>query len=153
MLVLVHDSGAERTQKQTVIYMMIAFATSWKPLATEIYQWFIALTLFKALYGKQIQFCTLTSSPTVHSLPKMVMLWILTPFLTILVEWEVMGVGVPSTRAQAPTVLPHPTMEYSTQASCLISASSKTMASLTRTPGPMRARGPIETLGPSLAVG
>src|SRR5262249_5873244 len=109
--------------------------------------------LFNALYGKQIQFCTLTSSPTVHSLPKMVMLWILTPFLTILVEWEVMGVGVPSTRAQAPTVLPHPTMEYSTQASCLISASSKTMASLMRTPGPMRARAPMETLGPSLAVG
>src|SRR5579871_3386779 len=64
-----------------------------------------------------------------------------------------MGVGVPSTRAQAPTVLPHPTMEYNTQASCLISASSKTIASLMRTPGPIRARGPIETLGPSLAVG
>src|SRR3569833_3162785 len=71
----------------------------------------------------------------------------------MLVLWLVTGVGVPSTRAQAPTRLFQPMMEYKTQASCLISESSSTMDSLMRAPAPTVTRGPTETLGPSLAVG
>jgi len=49
----------------------------------------------------------------------MVMLWTLTPFLMMLVVCEVTGVGVPSTRAQAPTVLFQPRWALQLRGTCV----------------------------------
>uniref|UniRef100_A0A673SVY0 Uncharacterized protein n=1 Tax=Suricata suricatta TaxID=37032 RepID=A0A673SVY0_SURSU len=66
------------------------------------------------------------------------------------------SLGVPSTRAQRPTVLPQPTMVCRTHVcSC---QTRQTMLSRSRTPSPTVTPSPMETLGPSsegatLAVG
>uniref|UniRef100_A0ABI7ZGW0 Uncharacterized protein n=2 Tax=Felinae TaxID=338152 RepID=A0ABI7ZGW0_FELCA len=64
------------------------------------------------------------------------------------------SLGVPSTRAQRPTVLPQPTMVCRTH----VVAPWRTMLSRSRTPSPTVTPSPMETLGPSsdgatLAVG
>uniref|UniRef100_A0A8D1JL30 Uncharacterized protein n=2 Tax=Sus scrofa TaxID=9823 RepID=A0A8D1JL30_PIG len=64
------------------------------------------------------------------------------------------SLGVPSTRAQRPTVLPQPTMLCRTH----VVAPWRTMLSRSRTPSPTVTPSPMETLGPSsdgatLAVG
>uniref|UniRef100_A0A8C8XM70 Uncharacterized protein n=2 Tax=Panthera TaxID=9688 RepID=A0A8C8XM70_PANLE len=71
------------------------------------------------------------------------------------------SLGVPSTRAQRPTVLPQPTMVCRTHVcSCQTRhvAPWRTMLSRSRTPSPTVTPSPMETLGPSsdgatLAVG
>uniref|UniRef100_A0A2K5SFK0 Uncharacterized protein n=1 Tax=Cebus imitator TaxID=2715852 RepID=A0A2K5SFK0_CEBIM len=63
------------------------------------------------------------------------------------------SLGVPSTRAQRPTVLPQPTMLCRTQVCSLAPTCNvapwRTMLSLSRTPSPTVTPFPMETLGPS----
>uniref|UniRef100_A0A8C0WXP4 Uncharacterized protein n=1 Tax=Castor canadensis TaxID=51338 RepID=A0A8C0WXP4_CASCN len=68
------------------------------------------------------------------------------------------SLGVPSTRAQRPTVLPQPTMLCRTQVCSCQAGWWRTMLSRSRTPSPTVTPFPTETLGPSsdgatLAVG
>uniref|UniRef100_A0A8C0YRZ5 Uncharacterized protein n=3 Tax=Canis lupus TaxID=9612 RepID=A0A8C0YRZ5_CANLF len=60
------------------------------------------------------------------------------------------SLGVPSTRAQRPTVLPQPTMVCRTHVSPTCSVAPwRTMLSRSRTPSPTVTPSPMETLGPS----
>uniref|UniRef100_K9IW61 Putative secreted mucin n=1 Tax=Desmodus rotundus TaxID=9430 RepID=K9IW61_DESRO len=63
------------------------------------------------------------------------------------------SLGVPSTRAQRPTVLPQPTMLCRTHVCSCSVAPWRTMLSRSRTPSPTVTPSPMETLGPSTAVG
>lgn len=103
---------------------------------------------FSSLCGKTMQFLMMISSLTTTSLPRIVTLWILSPFLVTAVLLCA-GAGVPSIRDQHPTLEFQPTIACRIQAFCLMSTLSSTIASLTRAPLPILTLGPIETLGPS----
>uniref|UniRef100_A0A7N4P039 Uncharacterized protein n=1 Tax=Sarcophilus harrisii TaxID=9305 RepID=A0A7N4P039_SARHA len=63
------------------------------------------------------------------------------------------SLGVPSTRAHRPTVLPQPTILCSTHVcSCGGVAPWRTMDSRSRTPSPTVTPSPMETLGPKEAT-
>jgi hypothetical protein len=82
--ILILALSLEASTSPKTDYMITSFATSYfvsKLLTLGLG----SLTLFNSLNGKQMQFCTLTSSPTPHSFPRIVMLCTLTPFLTMLV--------------------------------------------------------------------
>jgi hypothetical protein len=78
---------------------------------------YIRISLWKealsSLWGRTIQFRMIISSMTDTSLPRIVMLWLLIPFLVTVVEWPC--TGLPSTRAHAPIRLSQPTTACSTQ--------------------------------------
>lgn len=78
---------------------------------------YIRISLWKddlsSLWGRTIQFRMIISSLTDTSLPRMVMLWLLIPFLVTVVEWPC--TGLPSTRAHAPIRLSQPTTACNTQ--------------------------------------
>uniref|UniRef100_A0A6I8P6T8 Uncharacterized protein n=1 Tax=Ornithorhynchus anatinus TaxID=9258 RepID=A0A6I8P6T8_ORNAN len=70
--------------------------------------------------------------------------------------WGSLGLGslgVPSTRAQRPTLLPQPTMLFSTHVcSCRTAAPCNTMDSRTRAPSPTVTPSPMDTLGPIISL-